>query len=156
MLTSRRRKDGEGERERERDNYDFNSASREDEGRWSEKHLRNQTCRSSSAVRGDSYLWEMTVCKYLNLGEGTRGDTEKCHEIEGVSSQHLFHQAVSNELLFPDSTRLLVDASLHPTAHTHTHTHTTLMTKYDGEVINKLFDLIKNSTVNDARNIFTQ
>lgn len=47
----------------------------------------------TDSIRTDSYLWEMTVCKYLNLWKGTRGDNEECHEIGGVSSQHLFHQA---------------------------------------------------------------
>lgn len=50
----------------------------------------------------------MTVCKYLNLGKGTGGENEECHE---VSSQHLFHQAFSNEVQLPDSIRLLVDMS---------------------------------------------
>lgn len=53
----------------------------------------------------------MTVCKYLNLGKGTGGENEECHEIGGVSSQHLFHQAFSNEVQLPDSIRLLVDMS---------------------------------------------
>lgn len=53
----------------------------------------------------------MTVCKYLNLGKGTRGENEKCREIGGVSSQHLFHQAFSNEVQLPDSIGLLVDMS---------------------------------------------
>lgn len=56
---------------------------------FSESELRAGGC----CIRTDSYLWEMTVCKYLNLWKGTRGDNEECHEIGGVSSQHLFHQS---------------------------------------------------------------
>lgn len=62
--------------------------------------------KSTSSIRTDSYLWEMTVCKYLNLWRATRGDNEERHEIGGVSSQHLFHQAFSNEVQLPDSMRL--------------------------------------------------
>lgn len=61
----------------------------------------NQSYRVTGGVRPGSYLWEMTVCKYLNLWKGTRGDNEDCREIGGVSSQHLFHQAFSNEVRFP-------------------------------------------------------
>lgn len=61
---------------------------------------------STSSIRTDSYLWEMTVCKYLNLWRATWGDNEERHKIGGVSSQHLFHQAFSNEVQLPDSMRL--------------------------------------------------
>lgn len=47
----------------------------------------------------------MTVCKYLNLHRGTRGDDEERREIGGVSSRHLFHQAFSNEVQLLDSAR---------------------------------------------------
>jgi hypothetical protein len=56
----------------------------------------------------------MTVCKYLNLEEGFRGEAKKSREIEGVTSQHSFHQAEPNELESPDSMRLQSDM-------THTH-----------------------------------
>lgn len=45
----------------------------------------------------------MTVCKYLNLGRGAQGDNKKCRETGGVSRQHLFNQAFSNEVHLPDS-----------------------------------------------------
>lgn len=53
----------------------------------------------------DSYSWKMTLCKYLNLGRGTRSDNKKCLETGGVSRQHLFNQAFSNEVHLPDSMR---------------------------------------------------
>ncbi|KAL7878977.1 hypothetical protein AOLI_G00099510 [Acnodon oligacanthus] len=49
----------------------------------------------------------MTVCKYLNLLEGTWGDTEEGREIGGVSSQRLFHRALSSELHLVDRQRIL-------------------------------------------------
>lgn len=79
--------------------------------KWCTKASQNQSQRSTGSIRADSYLWGMTVCKYLNLVEGTWGDNDECCEIGGVSSQHLFHQAFSNELQLPDSMRLLVDMS---------------------------------------------
>lgn len=56
-------------------------------------------------IRPDSYLWKMTLCKYLNLGRGTRGDNKKCRETGGVSRQPLFNQAFSNEVHLHDSMR---------------------------------------------------
>lgn len=48
------------------------------------------------SVTQGRYLWKMTVCKYLNLGQGCSSDTEECCKIGRVSSQHLFHQDLSN------------------------------------------------------------
>lgn len=48
---------------------------------------------TGGGIATDRHLWEMTDSKYLNLCKDTRGDNEDCHEIGGVSSQHLFHQA---------------------------------------------------------------
>lgn len=68
----------------------------------------------TSSVRPDSYLWEMTVCKYLNLHRGTRGDDEERREIGGVSSRHLFHQASSKEVQLPDSVRVIGECAITP------------------------------------------
>lgn len=48
------------------------------------------------SVTQGRYLWKMTVCKYLNLGQGCSSDTEECCKIGRVSSQHLFHQDLSS------------------------------------------------------------
>lgn len=56
----------------------------------------------------------MTVCKYLNLHRGTRGDDEERREIGGVSSRHLFHQAFSNEVQLPDSVRVIGECAIMP------------------------------------------
>lgn len=37
-----------------------------------------------STVNTDSYLSKVTVCKYLNLCEGTQGATEQGYEIGGA------------------------------------------------------------------------
>ncbi|CAM4583009.1 unnamed protein product [Leuciscus chuanchicus] len=34
----------------------------------------------------------MTVCKYLNLREGTRGDIEECREIGGITDQSYIYE----------------------------------------------------------------
>lgn len=56
----------------------------------------------------------MTVCKYLNLHRGTRGDDEERREIGGVSSRHLFHQAFSNEVQLLDSARVIIECAITP------------------------------------------
>lgn len=53
-------------------------------------------CREGVSVTQGSYLWKMTVCKYLNLGEACASDTEESLRIGRVSSQHLFHHDLSN------------------------------------------------------------
>ena len=42
--------------------------------------------RANNVVTSNGYLWRMTVCKYLNLGEATRADTEVHREIGSQQS----------------------------------------------------------------------
>ena len=45
---------------------------------------------ASLKLRPDSYLWEMTVRKYLNLGEGTWGDMRSAMKLEESAASVYF------------------------------------------------------------------
>lgn len=61
----------------------------------SPRYISKLNTEGESVTQGGC-LWKMTVCKYLNLGQAWAGDTEVHGKIGRVSSQHVFHQALSN------------------------------------------------------------
>lgn len=58
-------------------------------------HFKAKRWGGVSVTQG-RYLWKMTACKYLNLGQACTGGTGERSQIGHISSQHLLHQDMSS------------------------------------------------------------